>query len=816
MEMVAGDPPRVQLAAGMADGGFGTDAARVAEAIEAAQDGDGVVVLTDLGSAVLSAQMAVEFLPDPDAPVRIVAAPFVEGLLAALVRAAGGGSLDQVAAEAAGALRPKAEQLGEDSLPDVAWPGEADAPDAVRAVVLVNSLGLHARPAAQFAAAASTLDAEVAVSVPGRKPVPARSPLAVAGLGTRGGDEVTLGASGPGAREAVDALAQLILGGFGEAVVVPEPWGTAIPGAAPSADGAPLDASVAGGESPGAPSAPGGTTRGLGVSPGRVVGLVARMPEPLAAPVAAPALAPGVRDAEAGRIAEAARGVGRELLRRAEAASGEAADILEASAAIVEDEGALDEAARAVRSQGVSAELAVWNAFGAVADGFRSAGGRLAERASDVLDARRRIVAALRGVEPPGVPQRDEPYVLVARDLAPADTAGLSPRTVLAIVASEGGPTSHTAILARSLGIPAVVGLPGAPDLVDGSTVLVDGATGEVLVDPGAEAREGAGTARDALVREVRDERLEGHAVTADGHEVKLLANVGGAADARGAAALGVSGVGLFRTEFAFLDRADAPGEEEQARLYAEVLRSFPGGRVVLRTLDSGSDKPLPFLHPAREENPALGVRGLRTAREHPEILSTQLAAMAAAAREVPGTEAWVMAPMVATAQEAQWFASLAREAGLEHVGVMVETPAAALCSGAVMESLDFVSLGTNDLAQYTMAADRLSVELSELNDPWQPAVLRLIASTVEGAGSKPVGVCGEAASDPLLAAVLVGLGVSSLSGTPRVLPAVRRSVGAATLAVCREAAGVALSARGAREAKAAAREVLGVRAQRE
>ncbi|RII43242.1 phosphoenolpyruvate--protein phosphotransferase [Galactobacter valiniphilus] len=821
LEMVAGQPPRVVLAAGMDDGSFGTDAARVAAAIEEAEDGGGVVVITDLGSAVLSAEMAVEFLPDPDAPVRIVPAPFVEGLLAAVVAAAGGGDLAEVAAQASGALASKREQLGEvDPAPDGAGPGLEPGPPGAGAgqsaegagpggagpvdaasvgteagasadVVLVNPMGLHARPAATLAGALAGFDAEVSLEVPGRRPAPARSPLSVAGLGTRGGDTVRVSAGGPQAQAAVAEAVRLIEEGFGEA------------GEAPAA--AQPDSAV----STGRPAGP-----GLGVSPGRVVGPAVHMPPPLAAPAEAAAVPPEARPAEARRLEAAASAVVRDLHDRARAAHGDAAAILSATAALAADPGPLEAALALLRDEGLDAERAIWSAYSDVAEQFGAAGGALAERASDVRDLRGRVVAALRGVPAPGVPERDAPFVLVARDLAPADTAGLDPARVLAIVASEGGPTSHTAILARSLGIPAVVGFPGAAALAEGEPVLVDGGSGEVVAGPSEEQSAGALTAPVPKERRA----FTGSAATADGHAVSLLANIGTAADAAKAAAAGATGSGLFRTEFAFLDRAQAPSEDEQTELYAGVLRAFEGSKVVLRTLDSGSDKPLPFLDPEPEENPALGVRGLRTAFRHEGLLRTQLAAMARAQTLVPGTQAWVMAPMVATVEEAAWFAGLARAAGLATVGVMIETPAAALSAEHVLEHVDFVSLGTNDLAQYTMAADRLSAPLAALNDPWQPAVLRLIEATVNGAGlasarpgaaRRTVGVCGEAASDPLLARVLIGLGVDSLSMSPGALAAVAEALAASTLEQCRAAATAALTATGAREARDAASGVL-------
>ncbi|WP_244632451.1 putative PEP-binding protein [Microbacterium sp. Se63.02b] len=264
-------------------------------------------------------------------------------------------------------------------------------------------------------------------------------------------------------------------------------------------------------------------------------------------------------------------------------------------------------------------------------------------------------------------------------------------------------------------------------------------------------------------------------------------------------------GVGLFRTEFCFLDRTDAPSVAEQTAAYRGVLAAFPGRRVVVRTLDAGSDKPLPFANAEQEENPALGVRGLRIARRNPALLDDQLHALAAAA-DAESAEIEVMAPMVATVDEAAAFAERCRAAGLERVGIMIETPAAALLAAELFQVVDFVSLGTNDLAQYTLAADRQLADLADLNDPWQPAVLRLIGAVGEAgrAAGKPVGVCGEAGGDPALAPVLVGLGVTSLSMTSRSLGRVAAALDAVTEEECRRAAKAALGAPTAAAARAA------------
>jgi phosphotransferase system enzyme I (PtsI) len=540
---------------------------------------------------------------------------------------------------------------------------------------------------------------------------------------------------------------------------------------------------------------------GIGVAGGRVAGPVAAMPPPIGEPAAGRRLEQEADREAAEALLESSSGaVGAELSARADAARqagrDQAAEVLEATAMMATDATLLGEAKIRI-GQGLPAERAVWDAAEHVAEQLSSLGGYMAERVRDVHDVRDRLVAELTGRPAPGIPVRDEPFVLVARDLAPADTAALDPADVLALVTEQGGPTSHTAILARALGLPAVVGVAGATDLADGSWVLVDGAQGSIVIDPTEEQRSTAASSQTPT-------SLRAPGATSDGHRVALYANVGDPSGVEAAVAAGAEGVGLFRTEFCFLDRRQAPSVDEQVRAYERVLHAFPGRRVVVRTLDAGADKPLPFVTADDEPNPALGVRGLRTANRSPQVLHDQLSAIARAAAD-SDADVWVMAPMVATADEARAFAEQAHDAGLPTAGVMVEIPSAALTAEALLQVCDFASIGTNDLAQYTMAADRQLGALAPLNNPWQPALLRLIAMTAD-AGSRTdraVGVCGEAAADPLLACVLVGLGVTSLSMTPRALPAVGAALAEITLTRCAQLAKAALAS----ESPTAARE---------
>ncbi|MEV0150872.1 MULTISPECIES: phosphoenolpyruvate--protein phosphotransferase [unclassified Nonomuraea] len=560
---------------------------------------------------------------------------------------------------------------------------------------------------------------------------------------------------------------------------------------------------------------------GAGVSPGAGHGpayiLTASVPEP-----PEDSAHTGDADAEKERALAALHQVAGELESRADrldadpdAPGREGADILRAQALMAADPG-LAVGVEALVDEGVAAPRAIFSAFAKYRAALAGAGGYLGERVADLDDVRDRAIALLTGHPLPGLPSEPappaepggapRPYVLIARDLAPADTALLSRAVVAAFVTEKGGPTSHTAILARAMGVPAVVGCAGATAIPPGTTVLVDGTSGEVRPDPtGEELARVAGAAR---ARRAAVQRAGEAGRTRDGHPVPLLANIGGPGDLDAALRHGAEGVGLYRTEFLFLGRRQAPPAEEQERAYRAALAAFPGRTVVARTLDAGADKPLAFLPPPAEEpNPALGERGLRLLRRFGDVLDVQLGAFARAAASETA-ELQVMAPMVATAEEAAWFAEACRARGLPRAGVMIEVPAAALRAASLAAEVDFLSIGTNDLAQYAFAADRELGTLGDLQDPWQPALLDLVHLTAAGASGagRPCGVCGEAAADPALACVLVGLGVTSLSMGAAALPAVRAGLGEHTLDQCRLAAEAARAATTPAQARTAAR----------
>ena len=538
--------------------------------------------------------------------------------------------------------------------------------------------------------------------------------------------------------------------------------------------------------------------KGVGIGRGVAVGPVLRMAEPLPEPKDEPRAASVSAEAENARVTKALAAVNADLNRRAqEAANGDegtkqAAEILQAVAMFASDPALAANIAKMV-DEGKTGERAVLDGFGQVEEMFRQIGGYQGERAADLHDVGQRVIAELMGRPAPGVPQSETPFVLVAKDLSPADTASLDLDKTLAIITSEGGPTSHTAILCRARGIVAVVSAAEAVDLADGETVIVNAAKSEVTTDP---TDEQLAAAHDAKLRADKAKELRGQpGQRKDGHRIPLLANVGKPSDAKTALEYGAEGVGLFRTEFLFIGNEEPPTVEEQTKAYAELLAQFPGKKVVIRLLDAGADKPLPFLTPEDEPNPALGLRGLRTLAQHKAVLEGQLKALAEADAQTDA-DLWVMAPMVADEWEAEYFTKLGKSFGLKFVGSMAEVPSIAVMADKVSQVTDFVSIGTNDLTQYTLAADRTLGSVSNYQTAWHPAVLRVIKMICE-AGNKngmPVGVCGEAAADPDLAVVLAGLGVNSLSMTPVALDDVRAELAQHTLEEAQQIAAKALN----------------------
>jgi phosphocarrier protein FPr len=756
---MGGEEVAIEAAGGMEDGAIGTDAERVRAAIERARGDDGVLVLMDLGSALMSAEMAVEMADPGGGPIVLSDAPLVEGAVAAAASARGGATLDEVAREARGAIRMKSDQLGGDEPDPSEAPADLGSGEELR-LRIENKLGLHARPAARFVAALRGLDAEVQVSASGRGPADGRSLTALAVLGVHEGDEIRVLARGADATAALDAVRALAAANWGDEDAPDGPDEPA-PETAPEA---------------------GGRLVGVAASPGIAIGPARRLraPEPVVddRPV-------GSVEEERERLDAARAAVRRDLEATRTAIAGPEAEIFDAHALLLDDDAllapataAIDDGAGAARAwQCAAAEAAA--SFRALEDSY------MQERAVDVEDVARRVLGHLAGT--PFTPVLDEPGIVLADELTPGEAAGLDSDRAYAIATARGGATGHAAILARALGIPAVVGLgESLLAIEDGTPLVLDGEQGTVEIDPDpatVAAREERRRADDAARAEALRRAAEPGTLR-DGRRVEVVANIGSAAEARPAVAQGAEGVGLLRTEFLFLDRADPPGEDEQVAVLTEIAEALDGRPLIVRTLDAGADKPLPFLRQAPEANPFLGRRGIRLSLAEPELFRTQLRAVLRVAAEHPLK---LMFPMVATLEELRAArghldaerAALGSAAELE-VGVMVEVPALALAAARVAPEVDFFSIGTNDLAQYTMAAERGNATLASLlDDASRAPVLRLIEAVVEAAEAhgRWVGVCGELAGDPEAAVALVGVGVRELSMAAGRIPAVKAAL---------------------------------------
>ncbi len=819
---MAGPELRLALAGGVddADSPLGTDAMRVLAAIEEVDGDDGVLVLMDLGSAVLSAELALDLLPEEQRDrVVLCDAPLVEGLIAAAVQAASGAAMDRVVAEARDGLAGKRGHLGSDGMDETSGPVEAEAsssdddaaPTSERRLTVTNRLGLHARPAGRIVRLLAGHEAAVTLEdiSTGRGPVRADSLNAIVTLGVRQGDELVVRGRGRDAAAALDALVELAEAGFGD------PPDADVPAQAPTDDGGSgSERDDAGGD--GAEADP-GLLHGRPGAPGLATGKVYRLATSVT--VALPERTVDDVAAEQQRLRGALERAAEDLRVAQAALTGKgdpaAADILEAQLTLLDDPLLVEDALEHVAVEALDAARAWQRAVAAVAASYRDLDDPyLAERAADVEAIG---VEVLRHLLDGEVVTTEPSGVVVGQDLSPAATARLDPERVEAIVTAGGSPTGHAALIARSLGIPSVVGVgPQALRIEDGVTIVVDGDRGVVELAPDADrlrAVEGI-VAERANVREEARVAAQRPAHTTDGVAVEVLANVGSSDDARRAHEAGADGIGLLRSELLFLDRQDAPDEAEQVALYEAICVAMQGRPVVLRTLDVGGDKPLPYVPDAGELNPFLGVRGLRLALAHPDRLL--LPQLRAALRVAASHPLRLMVPMVTTLAELQAVRTRVEQARTEladrglaaaedlAIGTMVEVPALALRAEALVTEVDFVSVGTNDLTQYVLAAERGNAGVDHLADPLDPAVLRLIAGVceaAEGAGV-PVAVCGGVASDPAAVAVLLGLGVRELSVPATDVPVIKQQVRRTELSDAVALAGEALGARSAAEVR--------------
>jgi phosphocarrier protein FPr len=739
---MTGDAVTIRCAAGAGEDGavLGTDALRIVDALTATDGEAGTVVLMDLGSALLSAGMALDLL-DEAARARVVLcpAPFVEGAVAAAARALGGGDRAAVAAEARAALAPKCQQL-DPPPPDGPANSPTGADEPGSEVVIADPHGLHARPAARMVELAGRLGARLTVRNldTGKGPVPATSLVALLSLGAAHGHRLRIEADGD--LEAARAMTALV------ATFAAEP------------DAAPVGQH--------------GEGRAIPVSPGIAIGPLvtpagSRLPAAAAAPAAEPAKERARLEAAIAAVRQRLDGPHR---------PGLAAEMLAVQSALLADPALSERALALVAGERLDAAAAFVRAADAVAATFREhPDPYVRARGTDLRDAVAAVLRELAGVAD-AVPCPDTPSILLAQDLTPSLAAALDPSRILGVIDRGGGPTSHAAILLRAAGIPAVAGAamlvpPGASGIA-----ALDGATGEVWLEPDRDERQAIAARHEAWLAGRGSPAVPGGKVALrDGRSIELWANVTGRADAEAARRAGAFGIGLLRTEMLFLDRAEAPAEEEQVTTLAAILAPFAGAPVVVRTLDAGGDKPIPYMGLPPEANPYLGLRGLRLSLARQALFEIQLRAILRAGQ---GHDLRLMLPMVTEPAEVATARAILddvhralTQARVPHawpvpVGIMVEVPAAAIRIGDFASCADFFSIGTNDLTQYTLAAERGHPDLHRFADPLHPAVLDLVGRVAEAGAAfgRPVAVCGEAAGDLEAACALVGRGIERLS----------------------------------------------------
>jgi phosphocarrier protein FPr len=707
--------------------------------------------------------MALEMLPEEKrSQIFLCEAPIVEGAIAAAVQARIGGSIEQVISEARSALAPKSAHLS--IVSPQSNPSPATLSQENRLVLhltVKNSLGLHARPAARFVQTAGKFPHEnilVSNLTTQNGPVNAKSINAVIMLGVRQGHQIEVTASGPNARAALDAIQALAEENFGDHETASAP--ESLPSAAIINPGA---------------SCLSGIPASTGIATGAAILYRPAPPEIPQHQIENPAQ-------EWERLLESLTKTRDEIEADRKSAAnrtnGNTAAIFEAHRMFLEDEALLSPAREKIFNEKQNAALAWQSAVDTVSANLRNLeDSYLQTRSKDVEDVGRQVLRHLLGVNHSPL-ILDKPGILIAADLTPAETSHFEPGIVLGICTAFGGPTSHTAILARELGIPAVVGL-GEKILAlqDGQQIILDGEYGQVFVTPDAELIDQYSRKADTVQEAKKKARLQraAPAMTRDGKPIEIAANIGSVMGAQKAVESGAEGIGLFRTEFLFLSRTSAPDEEEQLQAYRATAQALGGRPLIIRTLDAGGDKSIPYLNLESETNPFLGWRAIRLCLAQPELFKTQLRAILRVASDFPVK---IMFPMIATLEELRRAKTLLAEAGQElavrgetyaeevETGIMVEIPSVATMAEQFAREVDFFSIGTNDLTQYTFAVDRTNPTVSLIADACHPAVLRQIERVVKAAHSNGiwVGVCGELASDPEAIPILLGLGVDELS----------------------------------------------------
>ncbi|MDM8532099.1 phosphoenolpyruvate--protein phosphotransferase [Anaerolineales bacterium HSG25] len=781
------------------DNPIGTDTFMVQAAIESVYSDEGVVVLMDLGSAVLSAETAKEFLPPiQQSNVYLCEAPLVEGTISAAIQALVTTDVEQILSEARTCLSHKTNQLHlSGNVPPVqtevksspTCPTEPSGMLECR-LVIHNHQGLHARPAARLVKVAAQFEANISIGVSGdnASQVSAKSINQVMMLAVKSGQSVVIKATGSDSFEAIIALQRLVADRFGEPdqpPTVPPPDSPAVPDPDPTTN----------------------PWSGISVCAGMVMGRAKRYQQGLIDLPDRQAESPTQEQVRLQRAITAVHDELTAIRQQYQYRSEQESAIFEAHQLLLTDPTLHKQLEHRIDHDGLTAEAAWKACLNELIEQYRALSDPYMQtKAVDWLDIGQRVLRVLTGHRAIRF-ELDEPAILITSDLTPSEAVSLDPSSVIGLCTEAGSATSHTAIILRGLGIPTLVGL-GQPlaGVAEDTLLLLNGNTGNLWVEPSARQQASWQVEYDQWLAAQRlfEQQRQQPARTKDQQPLTLLTNIATIADLSVALTQGAQGVGLLRTELLYSQQHNPPSEMEQAAYYQALAEKIEDGPLTIRTLDAGGDKPLPYLNHALEANPFLGRRGIRACLAQPEILQTQLRAIL---RVSVGHQFKILLPMIscltevrAVKQILQTVQTDLRQEGVPFeekipLGIMIELPSAVIMADLLAQEVDFFSLGTNDLAQYSMAADRTNPEVAGLADFFHPALLRLIRQTVQAAERANIGlsICGEMASDPLAAPLLLGLGLTEFSLNGPAIPHIKQALARVTIGQAKQMAQTAL-----------------------